>query len=126
MVQLGPFVHGLNDLAEHLIHLLPPDEVVRRRCNDHLFISLTHVPSMKNRLVHRFDGGKRQLLRAVLSSMNLPLFLFPMFDLVRLKCCAAFHTLIIHASLTRTVLCGGVGVSFPGRIYESLGRRVSH
>ena len=50
---LGPFVYGLQDLESHLVHLFPDDGAVATACTDRLAISLTRLPSLENKLVHR-------------------------------------------------------------------------
>ena len=47
------------------------------RCDGRLFISLTQVPFMLNRVVAHY-ATRKALIDAMLSSLNLPIFFFPL------------------------------------------------
>jgi hypothetical protein len=75
--RLGPFFYMLQAVERDFRATLPPDEDVRRLCDGRLFISLTQVPFLVNRVVGSYRDGK-MLLDTMLSSLNLPIFGFPL------------------------------------------------
>lgn len=75
--RFGPLYHGLSDLEQLLLQEMPSDEAVRRATRGRrLCISLTSLPLLQNTLLERHES-RADLARAVVCSMNLPLFLCP-------------------------------------------------
>ena len=72
----GPFFTGLPTLLRKLKKLLPSDQTVASRCSDRLRLALTAVPFMEVRMIDQFPSTEL-LADAIISSMNLPLFLCP-------------------------------------------------
>ena len=56
------------------------DAHVRQHCDGNLFLQLTHWPTLRGRTLSRF-GTARGLVHAVISSMNLPVFMGPQYTI---------------------------------------------
>ena len=75
---LGPFFRLLQEVEREFWPALPAtDEEVARLCDGRLFISLTQVPFLLNRVVAHY-ATRQALIDAMLSSLNLPIFFFPL------------------------------------------------
>jgi hypothetical protein len=72
----GPLFTGLPRLLKKLRKLLPSDEVVAARCSRRLHLALTAFPFMETRIMQLFPT-KEILATAIISSMNLPVFMCP-------------------------------------------------
>jgi len=77
----GPLFSIMGEVERALLAVLHTvldgDEDVRQRCNGRLFISLTHLPTLGQRLLSHFPS-REALATAVACSMNLPIFLCPL------------------------------------------------
>ena len=77
---LGPFFRLLPEVEAAFVkalHEQVPDGQVPARCNGRLFLSLTHLPTMGQRLLSDFPS-REELAVACTCSMNLPVFLCPL------------------------------------------------